>query len=210
MQARRAEAMGRLAALSSAMDEARNRQATMRDRFQALQERKPWQATVATSHNLFPTPPAIVARMIDAAQLSPGMSVLEPSCGTGRILSALSSDYAVDAVEVHPALANDCRARFPFASVHEADFLQWRGLRYDRIIMNPPFERGLDCQHITHARSMLKPDGLLVSLCYDGATQQKRLRPIADTWEPLPPGSFASEGTRAGVVLLTMRALPCA
>jgi protein-L-isoaspartate O-methyltransferase len=206
MLARKASAMERLNALADRMREAKERQAAKRERFQALGGRKPWQATVVTSHNLFPTPLAIVARMVEAASLSAGMSVLEPSCGTGRILSALSEDYAVDAVEVHPVLANDCRARFPFATVYEADFLRWHGGTYDRIIMNPPFERGLDCQHIAHACTMLRPGGRLVALCYDGATQAKRLRPIATTWEPLPAGSFASEGTQAGVVMLTMEA----
>lgn len=204
MLARRSDAMDRLNILSDHIGQAKERQAAKRERFQALQQRKPWQATVATSHNLFPTPPEIVARMIELAGLVVGMSVLEPSCGTGRILSALSSDYAVDAVEVHPALANDCRVRFPFATVYEADFLRWKGGKYDRIIMNPPFERGLDCQHIAHARTMLKPGGLLVSLCYDGATQARKLRPLCSSWDVLPARSFASEGTNASVALVTM------
>lgn len=206
MLARKVGAMERLYTLADRMREAKERQAAKRERFKALQERKPWQATVATSHNLFPTPLAIVARMIETAGLALGMSVLEPSCGTGRILSALSEDYAVDAVEVHPVLANDCRQRFPFATVYEADFLKWQGGPYDRIIMNPPFERGLDCQHIAHARTMLLPGGRLVGLCYNGATQANRLRPVCNTWDVLPEGSFASEGTQASVVLITINA----
>lgn len=206
MLARKAGAMEHLNALADRIWEAKERQAAKRERFQALQERKPWQATVATSHNLFPTPLAIVARMIATAGLAPGMCVLEPSCGTGRILSALSDDYAVDAVDVHPVLANDCRRRFPFATVYEADFLRWQGGPYDRIIMNPPFERGLDCQHIAHARTMLRPGGRLVGLCYNGSAQAKRLRPVCNTWDVLPEGSFASEGTRASVALITIEA----
>lgn len=204
MLSRRSDVMEKLNAMADRIGQIKERQAAKRDRFQALQERRPWQATVATSHNLFPTPPAIVLRMIDAAQLAVGMSVLEPSCGTGRILSALSDDYAVDAVEVHPVLANDCRERFAFATVYEADFLTWTGGPYDRVIMNPPFERGLDCQHILHARTMLKPGGIIVALCYDGATQAKRLRPVCATWATLPPGSFASEGTNARVAMVTL------
>lgn len=202
---RQSSAMERLNALADRLHDIKERQAAKRGRFQALHERKPWQATVATSHNLFPTPVEIVTRMVQAADLSEGMSILEPSCGTGRILSALSASYAVDAVEVHPMLANDCRTRFPFVTVYEADFLRWAGGRYDRVIMNPPFERGLDCQHIQRAASMVRNGGRLVALCYDGVTQAKRLRPIATTWEPLPAGSFASEGTQAGVVLMTIQ-----
>jgi hypothetical protein len=52
----------------------------------------------------------------------------------------------------------------------------------------------------------LKPGGLLVSLCYDGAVQRSKLRPRATTWDSLPPGSFKESGTMAGVCLLSVRA----
>jgi 16S rRNA G1207 methylase RsmC len=73
-------------------------------------------------------------------------------------------------------------------------------------MMNPPFRRGLDVQHILHARRFLKPGGLLISLCYGGIVQARGLRPIATTWEVLPSGSFKSEGTTAETVLLTLSA----
>jgi 16S rRNA G1207 methylase RsmC len=77
---------------------------------------------------------------------------------------------------------------------------------FDCVVMNPPFRRGLDVQHVTHARQFLKPGGLLISLCYNGMVQAKGLRPIASTWEVLPSGSFKSEGTAAETVLLTLSA----
>jgi hypothetical protein len=55
-----------------------------------------------------------------------------------------------------------------------------------------------------HARQLLKPGGLLISLCYNGTAQNRELRPIATTWEVLPSGSFNSEGTSAETVLLTL------
>lgn len=199
---RRDDALATLADLAHANAQDGWRLASMRSRFTALEKRQPWQATVATSHNLFPTPDAIVARMVAMAGILPGMRVLEPSCGTGRILAHLPSD--AHAVEIHPRLASDCAARFPQMTITCADFLQWSCGKYDRIVMNPPFERGLDCRHIEHARTMLAPSGLIVALCYDGATQEKRLRPQAKTWEHLPARSFASEGTSAAVILCTL------
>ena len=71
--------------------------------------------------------------------------------------------------------------------------------------MNPPFERGLDVKHIEHAKTMLSKTGILVSLCFNGVKQTQKLKPICDTWEVLPEGSFKSEGTRASVVLLTIK-----
>jgi 16S rRNA G1207 methylase RsmC len=79
---------------------------------------------------------------------------------------------------------------------------------FDAVCMNPPFKQGTDVKHIRHALGMLKPGGLLVSLCYDGEKQNRVLKPIADTWEILPSGSFKSSGTMASVILLTMKRKP--
>ena len=72
--------------------------------------------------------------------------------------------------------------------------------------MNPPFKNGEDIKHIKHAAAMLKPNGLLVALCANGPRQANQLKPLADTWEPLPAGSFKDQGTAVSVVLLTIRA----
>jgi hypothetical protein len=94
-------------------------------------------------------------------------------------------------------------------SIYSGDFLQLSaydlGGPFDAIVMNPPFERGRDVKHIRHAAGMLAPGGVLVGLCYHGATQERELRPEVDTWDMLPEGSFRSEGTGAGVVMVTIR-----
>jgi hypothetical protein len=73
--------------------------------------------------------------------------------------------------------------------------------------MNPPFENGADIKHITHAISFLKPGGRLVAICANGPRQNEKLRPLADTWEPLPDGTFKESGTGVNTVLLTIDAL---
>jgi len=70
--------------------------------------------------------------------------------------------------------------------------------------MNPPFERGADIGHIKHALGHLKPGGKLVALCADGPRQREALQPLTDTWETLPAGSFASQGTGVNVAMLTI------
>ena len=40
--------------------------------------------------------------------------------------------------------------------------------RYDRIVMNPPFERGQDAEHVRRAYSFLKPGGILVAIVSTG------------------------------------------
>ena len=46
------------------------------------------------------------------------------------------------------------------------DFLSYAptGVRYDRIVMNPPFEKRQDTRHIDHALDLLAPGGRLVAI----------------------------------------------
>jgi hypothetical protein len=74
---------------------------------------------------------------------------------------------------------------------------------FDSVVMNPPFKDGADIKHIFHARSFLKQGGRLVAICAGGPRQTEKLKPLAETWEELPEGTFAGTGVHA--VLLTMR-----
>jgi predicted RNA methylase len=138
---------------------------------------------VVSAQQLFPTPHALAARMVDLAGLAIGMRVLEPSAGTGRLLEALpgivpfglvrQTALQVVAVEVNSALAARLACSGLAGTVRCADFLQCSadvedlGL-FDAVLMNPPFAQGADIEHITHALKMLKPGGRLVALCANG------------------------------------------
>ena len=165
---------------------------------------------------LFPTPPAIAAQMVELAEIEPGHRVLEPSAGTGNLLAEMQDDNdqhpdhaaQIVAVEYNRTLAEGLIRRFPDINVFCMDFLACNGNleHFDRIVMNPPFSHGADIQHILHARHFLKPGGKIVALCANGPRQRAQLQPIADTWEALPAGSFAEQGTDVSVALLTIRA----
>lgn len=158
---------------------------------------------------LFPTPPDIAARMVEFAEIEPHHRILEPSAGTGNLLKAIAATVTCDkvAVEINPTLAKIAQS-WTVDPVLCADFLTCNGNlgTFDRIVMNPPFIHGADIQHILHARHFLKPGGKIVALCANGPRQQAQLQPIAETWEALPAGSFAEEGTGVSVALLTIRA----
>ncbi|MFV3089579.1 PLxRFG domain-containing protein, partial [Pseudomonas sp. GW6] len=73
----------------------------------------------------------------------------------------------------------------------------WSG--YDRIVMNPPFSKGRDIQHVQHAYSLLKPGGRLVAIMGEGAFFQSNsaaegfrawLDDLGATSERLPENSF--------------------
>jgi predicted RNA methylase len=111
-------------------------------------------------------------------------------------------------VENNPDCAREL-FRLDFVKLIQADFLTCDSERlgglFDQVVMNPPFKMGTDCKHIRHALTLLKPNGLLVSLCYNGVKQNEQLKPIATTWEVLPENSFKETGTRASVAMLTIR-----
>jgi hypothetical protein len=122
----------------------------------------------------FPTPTAVVAQMIDRADLHSGVSVLEPSAGKGDIADAIREVIGkpVSVIEVVPRLRDILEAKGhnlqPPANAEESyDFLAYR-FNVDRILMNPPFEKGQDAEHIRHAYECLAPGGRLVAVCSAG------------------------------------------
>jgi phospholipid N-methyltransferase len=175
-------------------------------KFDALKDALKAGVKVVSTPQLFPTPPEIARRVVELADIRPRMAVLEPSAGTGALLDAISQDASVTAVEVNAALAESLRARYPRAEVRCADFLalgEELG-QFDRVVMNPPFGRGADIEHIRHAFRMLKPGGRLVAVCANGPRQQEVLGEICSAWIELPAGSFKEEGTNvnAAIVLI--------
>lgn len=171
----------------------------------ALKQQAKAGVQVVSATQLFPTPPHIVTRMIELADIEPGMRVLEPSAGTGRILDQLPEGCAVVAVEINNFLCGHLvsagRHVVPGDFLHcTVDSLHGH---FDRILMNPPFQNADDIKHIKHAMSMLKEGGRLVAICAGGPRQERELMPLAESWQRLPDDTFASEGTGVRTVLMT-------
>lgn len=164
----------------------------------------------------FPSPVLVVARLMELADVERGMLCLEPSAGNGAIALALVKAGAeVDCVEVDPK-----RGAFLFEtglSVTIADFLQVEPTtndvhrpHYDRVVMNPPFMRGSDARHVTHALKFVKPGGLVVSVMSAGFEYRQdrvtaALRERAAHWEPLPDDSFIGYGTSVRTVVVQFK-----
>lgn len=117
----------------------------------------------------FPTPAPIIEQMLEYAQLEASHAVLEPSAGKGDIVSAIEAEVpgiSITAIERNHALAEVLSAKGIQAQF--GDFLEHTG-RYDRVVMNPPFEKGQDIAHIEHAYRLLEPSGKLVAIASEGA-----------------------------------------
>ena len=104
--------------------------------------------------------------------------------------------------------------RLHYARVQEGDFLAKEPEpSFDRVLMNPPFSRGLDVLHVHHALEFLAPGGRLVAIMAGNALHRdnertRELRRFLDghfTWqtEKLPSGSFKAEGTMVSTIMLT-------
>lgn len=120
----------------------------------------------------FPTPDDLVKDMVQSAGLKPGMRVLEPSAGTGSIAKAavaIVGQGNVDCVEYYPAHISTLESIVGDGNVVETDFLkQMPSAVYDVVLMNPPFSRNQDMQHVEHAWKFVKPGGTLVAIMATG------------------------------------------
>jgi predicted RNA methylase len=183
---------------------------------------RPSPVVVGAATEYFPTPAAVVARMIDAADLEPGMTVLEPSAGMGAIAAPVHAlGCLVDCVELSGDLAR-VLDKACYRQVIRADFLEY-GPRdnpagaeyYDRVMMNPPFSGQADVKHVTHALGFVKPGGLLIAIMSAGVefrqdkTAETFRKLVADHGgqiERLPDGAFEGSGANVRTVLVTIPA----
>lgn len=183
--------------------------------------------TPARLFGFYPTPIELAEKVASHIPFREGTQrILEPSAGTGKlIIPAIRTveDYhgrkshrVVDAIELQPDLARRLRewGDNQLRRVIEADFLMISpsetGL-YDGVIMNPPFDRERDIDHVTHALKFLKPDGWLMAIMSAGvefretrkAAAFRKLLDSRKGWIiDLPKGSFAEVGTYVNTVLV--------
>ena len=170
----------------------------------------------------FPTPEPVGRRMVELAGIMPGSLVLEPSAGKGDLIElALEAGATVRAVEISTALLAILEARFspPDVVIIPGGFL---GMvprpRFDAVLMNPPFEKGADADHIRLAYAYLRPGGTLVAIASEGLffredTKAREFREwlrrkCAFGGERLEPGaftgaeSFRQTGVAARIVVI--------
>lgn len=165
----------------------------------------------------FPTPPAVVDRLMALVSPSPGMWALEPSAGRGAIAGPLlARGCNVVAVEQDPAMAQELAVLPGCITAAVGDFLEViPNATFDVVVMNPPFGRQADVVHVTHALGFLAPGAQLVAVMSAGVTfrgdrRTAALRELVDERggeiRPLPPGSFRESGTMVNTVILKVDA----
>jgi len=181
---------------------------------------KDYKVTLAKNHGYFPTPPELVGTVLDHLPYklrndTESIQVLEPSAGDGAFSAVLQSmGYQVDCVEVHQGRATKLKESGLYRSVMERDFLLVPPTpKYQLIVMNPPFDRERDIDHVAHALGFLAPGGCLMSIMSAGTefrnhgksvAFRKKVARFGGKFTDLPAGSFAKAGTNVNTVLLTI------
>jgi predicted RNA methylase len=165
----------------------------------------------------FPTPTRIVERLLDLADLTAGVEALEPSAGSGAIATAAADrGVIVDCIEQDSGYAAVLAEAGVARVLTVANFLTVPPQPvYDRVVMNPPFTKGADIEHVEHALRFLKPDGLLVSIMSWTVAEHTRktakFRALVEarggTVEAVGEKAFAESGTDVPTVLVAIPAM---
>lgn len=159
----------------------------------------------------FDTPEVLAREIVTIAGIGPKDVVLEPSAGIGNIARALRETGAlVTCHEIDESRVKKLRETFP--DTFSGDFLAAEpDPVYTAVVMNPPFAKQADIDHVLHAAKFLKPGGKLVAIMSASVlyrtnrkTEEFRnwLAARGGAIELLPENCFASSGTKVNTVLV--------
>lgn len=166
----------------------------------------------------FDSPPEVVARVMELSEIGefPAPAyVLEPSAGVGNIaLAAQAAGARVTTYEMDPKRVTALRAA-GINAVNEGNFLlATLPQMFDLVLMNPPFAKQADIDHVLHAASFLKPGGRLVSVMSASVMfrENKKTSDFRDwvhdqptgTIEELPADAFKASGTAVRACIIAV------
>ncbi|MFD0992379.1 zincin-like metallopeptidase domain-containing protein [Tenacibaculum geojense] len=160
----------------------------------------------------FPTPKKLTAKLLENLTIEKGDTILEPSAGIGLMAEVIKKEYPdnkLTLLEKVTTLHEICELK-GFDSIN-MDFLKHQQ-KYDVIIMNPPFEKNQDIDHVLHAFSLLKDGGRLMAIMANNkeGSRIKKRQQFNDFinkygWFKVnPSGSFKSSFKPTGVNTITV------
>lgn len=156
----------------------------------------------------FPTPKELAKQLVDMAEIQTDDICLEPSAGHGNIARFLPN---VDVIELNPA-NRKYLSENGFNLVHD-DFMSFEPEKeYDVIVMNPPFCKQQDIDHITKAISIAKKTVIAVaSQSVMFRTDKKSVgfrelvKSFGGTITELPQNAFKESGTAVNTCIIALR-----
>jgi hypothetical protein len=161
-------------------------------------------------HQFYPTPKHIAQRVVELADIKLGVSVLEPSAGTGSLVDEIT--VPCDILCIEPMSNNIEILRTKGYKCLPQTFETFvPDKKYQRIIMNPPFSGQRDILHFLRAWDMLAPGGIIVGIISENALYyqteiskqfNKFLEENNAYIEPVPARSFEDYGTSIETVMI--------
>lgn len=175
----------------------------------------------------FPTPRALAVKLVQKAELQflpfrEHCPVLEPSAGNGALADVIHEELkkydregGLICIEINKQMKQYLEGK-PYTTMW-TDFLTFQPEnieRFDRIIMNPPFTRLQDIDHVLHAYKHLADDGILVSVmsCSPFFRQDRKSKSFME-WlhevnaevTDVPAGAFKESGTAVATKIIKIK-----
>lgn len=168
-----------------------------------------WQETL----HFFPTPEYLGKQVVGLCDIGNEDIVMEPSAGQGNLLKHIPKCKEIIAIEMDQHNCKVLREKGyrPICGTFEAVAESKTDLRPTKVVMNPPFFKGLDMKHIMLAYDLLEKDGTLVAimsennLYYDTELTKEFWQFLKDTNAEIvevPFGEFVSSGTMVYTVIV--------
>lgn len=167
----------------------------------------------------FPTPKDVVKRMVELAEIEDWDYIMEPSAWTGAIVDWILETWKD--VKIYPNELNYSNYEILLEKYKwndniicmNYDFTTYDSAwKFDKIIMNPPFEDKQDMQHIKRAFSLLKDWWILVAICsawFSFRSDYRDLKALFDEFweyeEKLDSWTFRLSWTMVNSVLLVFK-----
>jgi predicted RNA methylase len=164
----------------------------------------------------FYTPASLAARVVELAEVS-GMKVLEPSCGNGALVKECFAQGAnsIFAIDINDEVGFDlalitnwCVDNKRQLVYQITDFLTYPPDKvFDRIVMNPPYDKNTWVKHLQYAWNFLESGGRLVAICPNNDQNKQFQKFISDkVYEihPVEAGTFKESGTNIATMILVI------
>lgn len=164
----------------------------------------------------FPTPKPLAEYLCDLAEINSESIVLEPSCGKGNIADAVwkRSPNTLIGIDLDTTLADSLKDK-PYKITLGVNFLAYDPeSKFNRIVMNPPFSKHQDIDHIYKAYQVLVPGGIMVSVVCENAfwNSDKKsdmfrhwLNNVNASVEKTNDGAFKESGTMVRTRIIKIR-----
>jgi hypothetical protein len=162
----------------------------------------------------FPTPRPVAEKVCEMAKLDGANNILEPSCGKGDLADVIyEQNQNLICIEMNNEMKKYLGDK-PYTCMVGNDFLEYKPgevMEFDRIVMNPPFSKQQDIDHIYHAYDLLESGGILVSVMSPSPffrTNKKSvdfrnwLEKLGTEIVDVAPGAFKESGTQIATKII--------